>query len=166
VVFLFGMNKDYSIEHVTADSQGLDDARQLFTEYVNELNEDLAFQSLGEELKDPLKKYGPPAGSLYLVYDKQTPVACVALQPLQEPGTCEMKRLFVRPAYRKEGLGEKLVALIVKDATDRGYRKMVLDTLDRLRPAIALYEKHGFTRTAPYYENPLPGVVYMQKELK
>jgi putative acetyltransferase len=160
------MNKHYSIEHVIKESQGLDDARQLFTEYVNELNEDLAFQSLGEELKDPLKKYGAPAGSLYVVYDEQTPVACVALQPLSEPGTCEMKRLFVRPAYRKKGLGEKLVDLIVNDAIDRGYSKMVLDTLDRLRPAIGLYEKHGFTTTAPYYENPLPGVVYMQKLLK
>lgn len=155
---------DVSIVYVTTESKELNDARLLFTQYVNELNEDLAFQSLAAELKDPLKKYGAPYGSLYVAYKVEKAVGCVALQPITSE-TCEMKRLYVNPAYRKHGIATQLVDLILKDATNRGYTHMVLDTLDRLTAAIKLYRRHGFAETEAYYENPLPGVVYMQKQL-
>jgi putative acetyltransferase len=159
------MEQDFTIQHVTTESKALDDARALFTEYVNELDEDLAFQSLEEELKDPLKKYGGPKGSLHVVYKEESAVACVALQALPQQGVCEMKRLYVQPAFRKYGFGEMLVKLIIDDAKDRGYTLMVLDTLERLKAAIALYKKHGFTVTEAYYDNPLPGVVFMERRL-
>jgi putative acetyltransferase len=159
------MEQDFTIQQVTTESKALDDARMLFTEYVNELNEDLAFQSLAVELQDPLKKYGAQKGSLHVVYKKGSPVACVALQALPQQGVCEMKRLYVQPAFRKDGIGDMLVKLIIGDAKERGYTLMVLDTLERLQPAISLYTKHGFTVTEAYYDNPLPGVVFMERRL-
>ena len=139
--------------------------RKLFREYSEELNENLCFQSFDEELKNPLKKYGPPAGSLMIAYWNNEVAGCIALQPLAEQGVCEMKRLYVRPPYRKHGIGDELIKLILQEATQKGYTKMVLDTLERLQSAIRLYVKHGFENASAYYQNPLPGVVYMQKML-
>lgn len=136
----------------------------MFKEYFDELNENLCFQSFDKELHDPLSKYGEPGGSLFLACWNSKPAGCIALQPLQEEGTCEMKRLFVKPGFRDYGIGAKLVQVIIDEARQKGYRKMVLDTLERLQPAIKLYRKYGFKNTAPYYKNPLLGVVYMQIE--
>jgi len=159
------MESEYVIKQVTTESKEMVDARTLFAEYVQELNEDLAFQSLETELQNPLTKYGPPMGSLFMLYVNEQPAGCVALQALPQEGICEMKRLYVRPAYRARGYGDVLVKLILEDAAFRGYNKMVLDTLERLQPAIRLYRRFGFIDTAPYYDNPLTGVVYMQKQL-
>ena len=154
-----------SLHHIDSSSGGVDFIKELFKEYVDELDEDLQFQQLDDEMEDPLKKYGPPAGSLILAYKDNEVAGCVALQPLEEEGVCEMKRLYVKPAFREHGIGDQLILAILKDAVDLGYNKMVLDTLERLKPAIRLYEKHGFVNTSAYYENPLPAVVYMQKDL-
>lgn len=143
----------------------LDGVRALFRAYAKELGEDLCFQGFADELEDPLKKYGPPYGDLLLAYWHSDEAGCVALQPLEEEGVCEMKRLYMKPEYREHGIGDKLVQMILESATEKGYSKMVLDTLDRLQPAIRLYEKHGFVITSPYYANPLANVVYMEKQL-
>jgi GNAT superfamily N-acetyltransferase len=138
---------------------------RLFSQYLRELGEELGFQQVDAELENPVKKYGPPAGVLLLAYIDGRPAGCVALQPLPEKETCEMKRLFVLPEFRGYKLGRILAEAIVQKAADMGYRVMKLDTLDRLQPAIALYQRMGFTETSPYYNNPLEGVVYMQKQL-
>ncbi len=153
------------LEHITETHAGLATVRQLFLDYQQELNADLCFQSFEAELKDPLKKYGAPHGSLILAYYHDQPAGCVALQPLTELGVCEMKRLYVVPAFRKYGIGRQLVQAIVDDANTLGYHTMKLDTLDRLQPAIQLYRQFGFTDASAYYANPLEGVVYMQKQL-
>lgn len=153
-----------TVNLIEQHSRGLDIIKVLFKEYVTELNENLEFQHYDEELEDPLKKYGPPAGSLELAYYNGEVAGCVALQFLDE-GICEMKRLYVTPDCREHGVGDELVRVILSDAKERGYSKMVLDTLERLRPAIRLYEKHGFVTCAPYYNNPLPNVVFMEKEI-
>jgi putative acetyltransferase len=153
------------IERVEKEGDALEKARVLFKEYADELNENLCFQSFDDELKDPLKKYGPPAGSLFLAFAEDEAVGCIALQPLKEQGVCEMKRLYVQPSNRKSGLADELVKALVYDAKEKGYKKMVLDTLERLQAAIRLYLKHGFINTSAYYQNPLPNVVYMEKEL-
>lgn len=152
-----------SIQHITTESAGLETARHLFKEYSDELAVDLCFQSFDAELKDPLKKYGPPSGSLLLALYNNEPVGCVALQRLPEEGVCEMKRLYVQPGFRKFKIGDALVAAILKEAERLGYTKMKLDTLERLQPAIQLYLKHGFEITTAYYHNPLPEVVYMER---
>lgn len=154
-----------AIQHITTECAGLETARHLFKEYSDELALDLCFQSFDAELMDPLKKYGPPSGSLLLAFYNNEPVGCVALQPLPEAGVCEMKRLYVKPAFRKFKIGDALVAAIVNEAERLGYAKMKLDTLERLQPAIQLYLKHGFEITTAYYHNPLPEVVYMEKTL-
>ena len=153
------------IKHITTEGAELETARHLFKEYSDELAVDLCFQSFDAELKDPLKKYGPPHGSLLLAYYNGVAVGSVALQQLPEEGVCEMKRLFVQPAFRKYKIGDMLVDAIVKEAKRIGYTKMKLDTLERLQAAIHLYLKYGFIITNAYYHNPLPEVVYMEKIL-
>ncbi|MDB5191264.1 MAG: N-acetyltransferase [Segetibacter sp.] len=154
-----------SLVHITYNSTGLEEIKVLFKEYALELNENLCFQSFDAELEDPLKKYGPPNGSLVLAYWDEEPAGCIALQALKEDGICEMKRLFVRPAFRNFGIGNKLVEQIIANANKLGYKKMVLDTLERLTAALKLYQHYGFVNTSAYYANPLPGVVYLEKRL-
>ncbi|MDB5247695.1 MAG: hypothetical protein JWQ40_2089 [Segetibacter sp.] len=155
-----------TIKSIINNSDQLNIIRSLFKEYSTGLNENLCFQSFDEELENPLKKYGPPKGSLFLAYWNNEPAGCIALQPLQEAHTCEMKRLYVRPEYRKHGIGEQLVKVLLEAANEKGYKKMVLDTLERLQPAIKLYLKYGFENTSAYYKNPLPSVVYMERRLQ
>ena len=152
-----------SLKHITQNDADLEIARHLFKAYADELAVDLCFQSFEEELKNPLKKYGQPTGSLIIAFWNGEPVGTVALQALDENSVCEMKRLFVKAPFRKFGIGEELVKAILIDAKKLGYTKMKLDTLERLKAAIALYLKYGFIITTAYYHNPLPEVVYMEK---
>lgn len=150
---------------ITEEGLLMDEIRTLFRAYERELEENLCFQSFEEELKDPLKKYGPPRGVLYIATWNAETAGCIALMPLQDAATCEMKRLYVRPAFRKHKIGKALVEQLLKDAEQFGYEKMKLDTLQKLQPAIGLYKQYGFVETTAYYENPLQGVVYMEKLL-
>ena len=154
-----------TVRNIYQNPGDIEEVRNLFREYAKALNENLCFQSFDEELENPLKKYGEPKGSLILVYYNDEPAGCIALQPLLKEGVCEMKRLYVRPPFRNKGIGDELINVLLKEAVKKGYKKMVLDTLERLEPALRLYAKHGFENTSPYYENPLAQVVYMQKEL-
>jgi putative acetyltransferase len=137
--------------------------RTLFMEYSDGLSENLGFQGFDDELENPLKKYGEPDGCLLLAYWNDTAAGCIALQPLHEAYLCEMKRLYVRNQYRNMGIGEKLIEALLENAVNKGYKKMVLDSLKRLQAAIKLYRKFGFTQTTAYYDNPLTEVVYMEK---
>ncbi|HRD67568.1 MAG TPA: GNAT family N-acetyltransferase [Candidatus Competibacter sp.] len=138
--------------------------RVLFREYQRFLGVDLCFQGFEEELATLPGRYAPPAGRLLLALDGAHAAGCVALRPLDE-GICEMKRLFVRPAYRGRGLGRDLAVQIVNEASALGYATMRLDTLEGLDSAMRIYESLGFRRCAPYYANPLPGVVYWERTL-
>jgi putative acetyltransferase len=138
--------------------------RELFREYAAELQEDLCFQSFETEVENPLKKYTESGGVIFLASIDDQPAGCVALQGGHD-GLCEMKRLYVKPAYRKTGLGKVLVEQLIRFAREHGFKRMQLDTLQRLQPAIRLYEQFGFNRTAPYYANPIADVVYMEKQL-
>lgn len=153
-----------SITAITQQGSELDIAIQLFKDYALELNADLCFQSFDAELADPLKKYGAPKGALFLAYYNDEPVGCIALQALAD-STCEMKRLYVKPDFRKYKIGHALVQQLLETAKTLSYQKMKLDTLERLQAAMSLYKKHGFAVTTAYYQNPLPEVVYMEKEL-
>lgn len=150
---------------IQEESPELDIARELFRQYEEELNENLCFQSFGEELANPLKKYGQPAGTLLLAFWNDEPAGCIALTPLSETGICEMKRLYVKPEKRQYGIGKALVDELLATAIAKGYKSMRLDTLAKLHSAVKLYERYGFQTRAPYYNNPLPGVIYMEKSL-
>jgi len=151
----------FDIRNADGDAD-MDLVRELFREYQDWLGVDLCFQDFDDELAALPGLYTPPAGRLYLVNDKAAGalVGCAALKPLA-PGVCEMKRLYVRDAWRGRGLGRRLAELCVVEARRTGYREICLDTLAHLTAARALYADMGFRETAPYYDNPLDGVTFM-----
>ena len=154
------------IQKVTTEGPALESIKTLFKAYLLELNEDLCFQSFDSEIDNPLYKYSAPTGALFIAYYNAIPIGCIALQPLQEPQTCEMKRLYVDPEYRNLKIGDALVKTLLQEAQSLRYTTMKLDTLERLQAAINLYLKFGFETVTAYYDNPLPSVVYMQKKLR
>ena len=149
-------------------SEEIDTVRKLFREYESFLGVDLDFQDFESELESLPGKYAPPDGALLLAMEGKHVVGCGALRRfgLIKNNTCEMKRLFVLPAFRGLGKGRQLALRLVEEAVRLGYSTMLLDTLERLTAAIALYKSIGFVRTKPYYENPLPGVVYWKLDLR
>ena len=142
----------------------LDAARELFGEYQRGLGVDLGFQGFAEELATLPGRYAPPGGRLLLAWAETEAAGCVALRVLEDE-VCEMKRLFVRPAYRGHGLGLRLAMQIINEASALGYSLMRLDTLDTLDSAMRMYAGLGFQRRTPYYANPLAGVVYWERAL-
>jgi putative acetyltransferase len=141
-------------------------ARALFVEYARWLKVDLCFQGFDEELRTLPGAYAPPRGRLLLAWHQADAFACIALRPLADPAVGEVKRLYVQPERRGEGCGRRLVAALLADARAIGYEELKLDTLDWMNAARALYEEAGFRACAPYYANPLPGVVYMSLRLR
>jgi putative acetyltransferase len=140
-------------------------ARALFREYAETLPFALDFQGFEAELAGLPGEYAEPAGTILLAWVGGEAAGCVALRPLDERGTCEMKRMYVRPAFQGRGIGRRLGERILADARARGYRAMRLDTIDAMAPAIALYRDLGFAPIAPYRFNPIPGALYFEAEL-
>lgn len=150
------------------DEQDLHMARALFEDYQADLGIDLCFQGFAEELDGLPGEYAEPAGALLLAFVDGAPAGCCALRPLinsDHMNACEMKRLFVRPAFRGFGLGRLLVEEILSLARLSGYSNMLLDTLSDMEAARALYQEVGFVEVPPYYHNPLPGAHYLKVEL-
>lgn len=139
-------------------TQDLEDVRILFGEYSGLVAEALSFQNFDQELEALPGEYVPPGGALLIARDKDAAAGCVALRKL-DASTGEMKRMYVRDAYRGSGLGRRLAAAIIEEAKKRKYRRVVLDTLPKLAPAIALYRDIGFRETGPYLPNPTPGAI-------
>jgi ribosomal protein S18 acetylase RimI-like enzyme len=152
-----------NIIHATSPTQ-MDEIRKLFREYEAYLNVDLCFQQFEAELENLPGKYAPPLGTLLLAMDGPQAIGCGALRRIDSihERTCEMKRLYVRPEARGMRVGLKIARQLIQESVRLGYSTMVLDTLDRLKAAIHLYESLGFVKTAPYYDNPLPDVVYFK----
>jgi putative acetyltransferase len=144
-------------EHITV-------ARNLFEEYAAWLRIDLCFQGFAQELATLPGGYAPPRGRLLLALDDNGPAGCVALRPAGDT-VCEMKRLFVKPAFQGRGLGRTLAQQVIAEARALGYSRMVLDTLPFMHPALRLYESLGFVRRSAYYQTPLPDTVFMELPL-
>ena len=158
------MSQRSTISHVLTEEQ-INTVRQLFEEYAAGIGISLCFQNFDQELATLPGKYAPPTGRLMLAYLNDELAGCIALRAV-DANRCEMKRLFVRPAFRGTGLGRILVEALTKEARTIGYRSMLLDTLPgRMDSAIALYKKIGFEEIAPYYENPVENAKFMELKL-
>ncbi|HWR11118.1 MAG TPA: GNAT family N-acetyltransferase [Rectinemataceae bacterium] len=142
----------------------MDDIRGLIEEYMASMALDLCFQGIDEELKTLPGKYSEPDGALLVAKAGGALCGCVALRKIGD-GICEMKRLFVRDAYKGRGVGKKLAQAIIEEGRAKGYRLMRLDTLESMKPALSLYRSLGFHETAAYVYNPLEGAVYLEKTL-
>jgi carbonic anhydrase len=140
-------------------------ARVLLGEYAAGLNIDLCFHNFDQEVAGLPGNYAPPSGRLLLAIADEQVAGCIALRPFG-PSDCEMKRLYVRPEFRGQGLGKKLVTTMIDAAREMGYERMLLDTLPgKMDEAIALYHSFGFREIAAYYHNPVAGALFMELRL-
>src|SRR5882724_2122959 len=147
-------------------------ARELMLEYATALAVDLCFQNFEEEMRTLPGRYAPPAGRLLLALWDGQPAGVIALRPLEKSGTagakaedgiCEMKRLYVRPAFRGHSLGRALAEKLITEAREIGYARMRLDTMvNKMDRAIALYRELGFTEVLPYYNTPVTQALFME----
>ncbi len=153
----------------TPDTPDLIEAtREIFREYAEGLGLDLAFQHFDEELAGLPGDYAPPQGALLLAFVDGELAGCGAFRPLPDvdyANACEMKRLYVRRAFRRFGLGRMLAQALMDHATEAGYSVMLLDTLDDMESARGLYASLGFETIPPYYFNPVPGAHYLKVAL-
>jgi ribosomal protein S18 acetylase RimI-like enzyme len=157
------------VEIVQADGLvQMNQTRAIFQEYAATLPVSLCFQGFEQELLDLPGEYAQPRGALLLAWTGGVLVGCCALRPLDASdyaNAAEMKRLFVRPAYRGQGLGRLLTEAILDAARAAGFSCVLLDTLDDMESARALYEDLGFVEIPPYYHNPIAGAHYLKVDL-
>lgn len=142
--------------------------RGIFQEYANLLQVDLCFQGFAAELATLPGEYAAPRGALLLAMMGEELAGCCALRALDTvdyPNACEMKRLYVREAYRRSGVGRQLAESILDCARLAGYDCVLLDTLDDMESARVLYQELGFEEIPPYYHNPIAGAHYLKANL-
>ena len=144
------------------------EAALIVREYGQSLGVDLAFQQFEAEVADLQQAYAAPQGVLLTAWVDGVLAGCGALRPLPEadyPNACEMKRLYVRKAFRRFGLGRVLAQALIDHGVRAGYSCMLLDTLDDMEAARGLYSSLGFEEIPPFYFNPLPGAHYLKVDL-
>lgn len=149
------------------EESALGAVRELFLEYTAGLGFSVDFQNFEAELAELPGAYAPPKGLLLLALHNGEPAGCVGVRPLPALGSgyCEMKRLYVRPAYRGFSLGRLLARQALERSESAGYTAICLDTLRSMTAANALYDSMGFEERSPYYPNPLQNVRYLQCSL-
>lgn len=143
----------------------IDEVRRLFIEYGESLSFSLCFQSFDQELAGLPGDYAPPSGRLLLAERDGRVAGCVALHRLED-GVCEMKRLYVRPAFRGQKIGLALAHAVMSEARSMGYTRIRLDTIAAsMKEAVVMYRGLGFREIPPYRPNPIESALYMELEL-
>lgn len=150
--------------HVDGHGPDLESIRALFREYAEFVGAGLPLHDFEGELLRLPGEYGPPDGRLVMVVEKGDAIGCVAVRRLGS-ATCEMRRLYVKATFRGAGIARALAERAVTAARRMGYRRMQLETLPTMWEARRLYRSMGFQEITPYYQNPLPGAVYMELRL-
>ena len=138
--------------------------RELFLEYATALPVGLEYQDFEQEVASLPGDYAPPRGALLLATRETQWIACVGVRPIAL-AICELKRLYVRPAARGQGLGRRLTVAAIDFARGAGYRTMRLDTLPSMTEAQRLYRQLGFAEIAAYRFSPVEGNVYLELDL-
>ena len=148
---------------IVAAHQGVNRAaaRVLFREYARSLPFDLDFQDFESELAHLEQHYAPPRGRLFIAQVDDQVAGCAALRDFGE-GACEMKRLYVRPAFRGRRIGRQLAETVIEAAREIGYDCMRLDTVPAMKPANSLYAALGFSPIPAYRFNPIEGAIYLE----
>ncbi|MHB8950048.1 MAG: GNAT family N-acetyltransferase [Rhodoferax sp.] len=161
--------KTPSIEFIApATHDELNTLRGMLREYAQALRIDLCFQGFEAELAELPGDYAAPRGAILMATVNEEVAGCCALRPLDTadyPNACEMKRLYVRPALRRHGVGRQLAEAILDCARVAGYDCVLLDTLNDMESARALYQDLGFEEIEPYYYNPIEGAHYLKVNL-
>ena len=139
----------------------LEDVRALFLEYAAWLAIDLSFQGFDDEVVGLPGAYAAPDGALFLCTVDHAAAGCVAVRRV-DAGACEMKRLFVRPAFQGKGLGRDLAGHAMAWARAAGYERILLDTLPSMTAAQRMYEALGFRDVPPYRFNPIAGTRFLE----
>lgn len=138
--------------------------RALFEEYWQSFGFTPCFQNFAAEVAGLPGYYGPPAGRLALAFVNEEAAGCVALRAV-DVARCEAKRLYVRPAFRGRGIGLALLEWLIAEARAARYREMLADTMPVMTQALAMYDRRGFQRTAPYAPEPTAGAIYLRLDL-
>lgn len=139
-------------------------ARVLFREYADQVDEPCCFATFDAELAALPGEYAPPAGRLFLAREGLAAAGCVALRRL-DGRSAEMKRLYVRAAFRGDGIGRDLAVKVIDAAREQGYAQLMLDTLPKMVHAIRLYRSLGFRERGPYAATPTPGAIFFEVRL-
>jgi len=146
------------------DTEALEHVRQFFRNYAAWLGRDLSFQGFADEMANLPGAYAAPSGCLFFAEIDGKPAGCVGIRRFSE-GVCEMKRLYVEPDFRGQGLGRDLALAAIKAARSIGYQRIMLDTLPAMRIAVKLYRELGFQDAPAYYQAPIEGTMFLSLEL-
>ena len=147
------------------DHVELEQVRQFFRNYAAWLGVDLDYQNFGDEMASLPGAYAAPAGRLFFAEFEGRPAGCVGIRPSSD-GVCEMKRLYVEPDMRGNGIGRQLALAAIKAAKALGYRKVMMDTLPAMRIAVKLYRELGFKEAPAYYPTPVEGTLFLALDLE
>ena len=153
----------YIIKKATTTTD-FENGKRLFIQYLQSLSFEITFQDVDRELAEIHIEYNLPTGVLLLAYDGDNPIACAGVRKI-DGQICELKRMFVDPAYRGHQLGQRILQQSLDESRSLGYRYLRLDTVPEMQAAIKLYHAAGFYAIEPYRFNPMPGAIFMEKEL-
>ncbi|MCZ4304895.1 carbonate dehydratase [Zoogloeaceae bacterium G21618-S1] len=148
----------------TSHTAELEQVRQFFRNYAAWLGVDLCFQNFDAEMASLPGAYSAPDGRLFLAEVEGKPAGCVGIRKFSD-GVCEMKRLYVEPSMRGQGVGRDLALAAIRTAKELGYKRIMLDTLPAMRIAVKLYRELGFTEAPAYYPTPIEGTIFLSLDL-